>query len=209
MMSKGLHILGFQNKLKTEKDFLKSLLCQNLSKRKLILEKSSTKQLRVIQTLLCLILRGEIGVSHHLFNLIKRSKKLSFIKQRFKKLAPDPNLKQHLLTIAPLIPAFVRLILKKKWAKNKKNPLNVLLLYLYKNSKLWNKKSKKPKWLKLNHHLMNLLSHQLVLFWKKKSTQWLLLNLIWNTLFAQHKWKNCSILSKTIILLKTLQPWII
>ena len=40
MMSKGLHILGFQNKLKTEKDFLKSLLCQNLSKRKLILEKS-------------------------------------------------------------------------------------------------------------------------------------------------------------------------
>ena len=114
MMSKGLHILGFQNKLKTEKDFLKSLLCQNLSKRKLILEKSSTKQLRLIQTLLCLILRGEIGVSPHLFNRIKRSKKLSFIEQRFKKLAPDPNLKQHLLTIAPLIPAFVRLILKKK-----------------------------------------------------------------------------------------------
>ena len=114
MMSKGLHILGFQNKLKTERNFLKSLLCQNVSKRKLILERSSSKQLRLIQTLLCLILRGEIGVSHHLLNKIKRSKKLSFIEQRFKKIAPDPNLKQHLLSLVHLLPSLVRLTLKKK-----------------------------------------------------------------------------------------------
>ena len=114
MSNSRLHILSFQNKLKEERGFLKSLLSQKLSTRKLILGKASPKQLRVIQTLLSLICRGEIGVSPHFMARLRRSKKLNFIEQRFKKIASDPNLKQHLISIAGLLPMFVRLTLKKK-----------------------------------------------------------------------------------------------
>ena len=85
-MSGMLHIFSFQNILRKEREFIKSLTCRSLSKRKLILEKATPQQLRLIQKLLTLFLRCEIGVTSHFFNRIKRSKKLTFIEDNFSKL---------------------------------------------------------------------------------------------------------------------------
>ena len=113
-MSGMLHIFSFQNILRKEREFIKSLTCRSLSKRKLILEKATPQQLRLIQKLLTLFLRGEIGVSSHFFNQIKRSKKLTFIEDNFSKLKSDPNLRKHILSLASVLHLFVGVILKKK-----------------------------------------------------------------------------------------------
>ena len=112
-MPNGLHILGFQNKLKENKPFLKSLLCQRLSKRKLIIEKASPKELQILQKLIIYCLRGEIEITKELYNQINRSKKLPFIEQNFRKIAPQPQLRHNLLKLLPLLHLFVKRILKK------------------------------------------------------------------------------------------------
>ena len=108
-----VHILAFQNKLKQEREFIKSLVCRSVTRRQLILQKATPKQLRLIQKLLSLFLRGEIGVSSHFLNRIKRSKKLSFIEQNFTKIRADPNLRQHIVSLASVLHLFIKIILKK------------------------------------------------------------------------------------------------
>ena len=109
-----LHILSFLNILREEKQFIKSLLCRSLAKRRLILEKASSKQLRLIQKLLTLFIRGEIGVSRQFLHCIKRSKKLTFFEQKFNKIYSDPHLRQHILSLASILHLFCKVILKKK-----------------------------------------------------------------------------------------------
>ena len=112
-MSNGLHILGFQNQLKENKPFLKSLLCQKLSKRRLILQKASPKELQTLQKLLSYCLRGEIEITRELYNRINRSKKLNFIEQNFRKITPSPQLRGNLLKLVPLLHLFVKRVLKR------------------------------------------------------------------------------------------------
>ena len=112
-MSGRLHILGIQAKLKEEKTFLKSLLCRNLQRRKLILQKASNKQSQLLKKLITLFLRGEITVPASLVRRLRKSKKLQFIEQTFGTLKRDPNLKRNLLNIAGVIQLFVKLILRK------------------------------------------------------------------------------------------------
>ena len=112
-MSKGLHILSFRNKLAQHKRFLKLLQSPRISTRKLILQKASDQELRVVQKLLSLFLRGEIGVTQHFLSRLKRTKKLAFIEENFEKNRPDPNLRANLLKLAPLLHLFVKVVLKK------------------------------------------------------------------------------------------------
>ena len=112
-MGRGLHILSLRQKLQSEKAFLKSLLCQKVSKRKFLLEKASGKQLKLLQKLLVLFLRKEISITPQLYNRLKRSKKLAFIEQKFSSVRKDADLRRNLLQLAPLIQLFVKLILKK------------------------------------------------------------------------------------------------
>ena len=109
-----LHILSFLNILREEKQFIKSLLCRSLTKRRLILEKASSKQLRLIQKCLTLFIRGEIGVTRQFLHRIKRSKKLTFLEQKFNKIRSDPHLRQHILSLASILHLFCKVILKKK-----------------------------------------------------------------------------------------------
>ena len=114
VMLRPIHILSFQQKLKAEKSFLQSLLCKTIARRKLILEKASNKQLNLLQKLLVLFLRGEVGVTAHLVNKLKRSRKLAFIEQNFNKIKKDPDLRHKFLVLASVIHLFVRVILNKK-----------------------------------------------------------------------------------------------
>ena len=116
-MSKGLHILSFRNKLAQHKRFLKLLQSPRISTRKLILQKASDQELRVVQKLLSLFLRGEIGVTQHFLSRLKRTKKLAFIEENFEKIRPDPNLRANLLKLAPLLHLFVKVVLKKNGSK--------------------------------------------------------------------------------------------
>ena len=68
----------------------------------------------MLQKLLTLFLRGEIGVTPQLISRIKRSKQLNFIEQNFSKIKADPHLRSNLLKIAPILHLFVKVILKKK-----------------------------------------------------------------------------------------------
>ena len=113
-MSTSLHILSFINSLRGEKKFIKSLVCRSVAKRRLLLEKSTPKQLRILQKLLTLFLRGEIGVTSQFLNRLKRSKKLTFIEQNFSKIRPDPNLRKNILSLASVLHLFIKVILKKK-----------------------------------------------------------------------------------------------
>ena len=113
-MPSAIHILSFQNNLREERQFIKSLACRSATKRRLILEKATPKQLRLIQKLLTLFIRGEIGVTAQFFNRIKRSKKLTFLEQHFSKIYSDPNLRQHILSLASVLHLFIKIILKKK-----------------------------------------------------------------------------------------------
>ena len=112
-MFSGLHILSFINTLKGERKFIESLVCRSVAKRRLILEKATPKQLRLIQKLLTLFLRGEIGVTSQFLNRLKRSKKLTFIEQNFNKIRSDPNLKKNILSLASVLHLFIKVILKK------------------------------------------------------------------------------------------------
>ena len=102
-MTARLHILSFRKELENNKSFLKSLLCQDLSRRRFVLEKAKNKELRLLQKLLCYCLRGEIEISQALYNRINKSKKLPFIEQNFQKIKPNPKLKNIILKLAPLI----------------------------------------------------------------------------------------------------------
>ena len=113
MMHSPLHILSFQQKLKAEKEFLKSLLCKTINRRRLILEKATNKQLNLLQKLLVLFLRGEVSVTPQLVNRLKRSRKLAFIEQNFNKVKKDPNLRKKFLVLASIIHLFVKVIIEK------------------------------------------------------------------------------------------------
>ena len=113
-MSKNLHILSFQQKLKAEKQFLQSLLCKKIARRKLILEKASNKQVHLLQKLLVLFVRGDIEVQTHFINRLKRSKKLRFVEEKFNKVKKDPDLKKNLISLVSVLPLFVKIIFKKK-----------------------------------------------------------------------------------------------
>ena len=116
-MSKGLHILSFRNKLGQHRKFLKLLQSPKISTRKLIIQKASDKELRLIQKLLTLFLRGEIAVTQHFVNRLRRTKKLKFIEENFDKIRHDPNLRTSLLKLAPLLHLFVSVVLKKNGSK--------------------------------------------------------------------------------------------
>ena len=116
-MSKGLHILSFRNKLGQHRKFLKLLQTPKVSTRKLIIQKASNKELRLVQKLLTLFLRGEIGITQHFFNRLRRTKKLNFIEENFDKIRPDPNLRANLLKLANLLHLFVNVVLKKNGPK--------------------------------------------------------------------------------------------
>lgn len=116
-MSKGLHILSFRNKLHQHRKFLKLLRSPKVTIRKLILQKASGKELRIIQKLLTLFLRGEIGVTQHFLNRLKRTKKLNFIEEKFDKIRPDPKLRENLLKLAPVLHLFIKVVLKKNGPK--------------------------------------------------------------------------------------------
>ena len=110
VMPSRLHILSFQSNLRDEKKFIKSLVCHSVAKRRLILEKATPKQLQLIQKLLALFLR----VTAQFLNRIKRSKKVPFLEQHFKKICSDPNLRQHILSLASILHLFIKVVLKKK-----------------------------------------------------------------------------------------------
>ena len=112
-MTGGVHILSLQNILKQNKDFIRSLVCRNVAKRRLILEKATSKQLRLIQKLLSLFLRREIGITSQLLSRIKKSKKLSFIEHNFRKIRSDPNLRKNILSLASVLHLFCKVLLKK------------------------------------------------------------------------------------------------
>ena len=113
-MSGSLHILSFQKKLREERQFLQSLLSKQPSKRKWILESAKDSQLRLLQKLITLFLRGEIPITPQIYSRIKKSKKLAFIESKFNKIQPDPKLREHILTLAPVLPLFLKVILQKK-----------------------------------------------------------------------------------------------
>ena len=112
-MSTWLHILGFKKELEKNKPFLKSLLCQDSSKRRFIVGKAKDSELRVLQKLLCYCLRGEIEISQALYNRINRTKKLGFIQQNFQKITANPQLRNNLLKLVPLIHLFVKRVFKR------------------------------------------------------------------------------------------------
>ena len=113
-MPGGLHILSFQNILRRQQSFIRSLVCRSIAKRRLILEKATPQQLRLIQKLLALFLRGEIGVTSQLLNRLKKSKKLSFIENNFNRIRATPNLRKNILSIASVLHLFCKILLKKK-----------------------------------------------------------------------------------------------
>ena len=115
-MPHPLHILGFQKKLRDSKDFLRSLLCPKVHKRRLLLEKATPKQLKLLQKLCSLHVRGELPVTPQVFARIKNSKKLSLLESKFRKITADPQLKQNLLALAPILHLLVRVTLPKKKA---------------------------------------------------------------------------------------------
>ena len=113
-MSGSLHILSFQKKLREESDFLHSLLSKKPSKRKWILESAKNNQLRLLQKLIALFLRGEIPITPHLYGRIKKSKKLAFIESKFNKIKADPHLRKNLITLAPILPLFLKVVIQKR-----------------------------------------------------------------------------------------------
>ena len=112
-MSTRLHILSFQKELENNRQFLKSLLCHDITKRRFILEKAKDKELRVLQKLLSYCLRGEIEITQSLYNRINRTKKLGFIQQNFQKIKATPQLRGNLVKLASFLHLFVKRILKK------------------------------------------------------------------------------------------------
>ena len=113
-MPEGIHILKFQNTLQQHREFLKSLVSNSLFKRKVILQKATGKELRLLQKILTLFLRGEIGVTQRVITKLNKSKKLSFIEQSFSKIKRDPDLRNKILKLCPVIHLFAKATLKKK-----------------------------------------------------------------------------------------------
>ena len=113
-MPDGIHILKFQNTLQQNRDFLKSLTSNSILKRKVILQRASQKELRLLHKILTLFLRGEIGVTQQVITRLNKSKKLSFIEQTFSKIKKDPDLRKKILKLSPIIHLFAKATLKKK-----------------------------------------------------------------------------------------------
>ena len=93
----SVHILSIQKKLIDGRHFLRSLLTTKVPKRKFILEKASRKELKLLQTLISLFVKGEIPINQQFLKRLKSSKKLSFLETNFKKICSDPSLKQNFL----------------------------------------------------------------------------------------------------------------
>ena len=113
-MPSGIHILNFAKNLASHKDFLKSLATNSLFKRKVIIQKATDKELRLLQKILTLFLRGDIGITNTVFTRLKKSKKLSFIEEEFSKIKKDPELRKKILRIISVIHLFTKATLKKK-----------------------------------------------------------------------------------------------
>ena len=112
-MPHGIHILKFQQTLQQHRNFLKSLVTNSLSKRKLILQKATEKEIKLVQKLLVLFNRGEIGVTQQLISRLNKSRKLNYIEQTFSKIKKDPNLRKNILKLLSVIHLFAKAILKK------------------------------------------------------------------------------------------------
>ena len=112
-MSDGINSLKFQNTLKQNKEFLKSLTCKSLFKRKVILQKATNKEIKLLQKLLVLFSRGHIGVTQQVISRLQKSKKLSFIEQSFSKIKKDSDLKKKIVKLSPVIHLFAKATLKK------------------------------------------------------------------------------------------------
>ena len=112
-MPSGIHILNFAKNLASHKDFLKSLTTNSLFKRKVIIQKATDKELRLLQKILTLFLRGDIGITNTLFTRLKKSKKLSFIEEEFS-IKKDPELRKKILKIISVVHLFAKATLKKK-----------------------------------------------------------------------------------------------
>ena len=113
-MPDGIHILKFQNTLHQHRDFLKSLTSKSLFKRKVILQKATEKELHLLQKILTLFLRGEIGVTQQVITRLNKSRRLSFIEQTFSKIKKDPDLRKKILKLSSVIHLFAKATLKKK-----------------------------------------------------------------------------------------------
>ena len=113
-MPEGIHILKFQNTLQQHKKFLKSLTTNSHYRRKFIIENATGKELRLLQKILTLFLRGDIGVTQALISRLKKSNKLSFIEQTFSKIKKDPELRKKILKLNPIIHLFAKATLKRK-----------------------------------------------------------------------------------------------
>ena len=94
-MPHPLHILAFAKKLKDSKEFLQSLLCQKVQKRRLLLQKASPKQLKLLQKLCSLHVRGELPITPQVFARIKNSKKIGTAGNKIQKdySRPQPQAK--------------------------------------------------------------------------------------------------------------------
>ena len=113
-MSNTVHILAIQKKLSDGRQFLRSLLSSKVRQRKFILEKATSKELKLLQTLICLFVKGEIPISQRCLNRLKHAKKLTFLEANFKKIQSDPHLRQNLKSLASILHLFIKVVLKPK-----------------------------------------------------------------------------------------------
>ena len=109
-----LHILSLAKDLKQNKPFLKSLAQgKNPHRKRSILKSASNRQLKLLQRLICSFIRGDISISAQQHKRLKKSKKYNFVVKHFTKLNTKQNLRQSLLHINPLLPLFIKVLLKK------------------------------------------------------------------------------------------------
>ena len=114
-LKQGLAEVAFLEGFKHIKiHFLQSLLCRQLRKRKLLLEKATGKELRVLQKLLSCYVRGELPISSQVYGRIKRARKLGLLESQFKKIKFNPQLKRHLLSLASVLHLLIKPTLAKR-----------------------------------------------------------------------------------------------
>ena len=116
-MSKGsIHILALRKKLIAEKEFLQHLCKASPRQRQLCLKKASTRQLRILQYLLTAYVRGLIEITPQLFNRLKRTKKIPFLKQNFDLLKHNPGLREVLIKLGNALSTLIKplFLMKKK-----------------------------------------------------------------------------------------------
>ena len=100
--------------------FLKSIAKKQSPKRcKSVVKQSSKNQLKLLQTLLCAFIRGDINITKHIVNRLKKSRYYNFIIKNFSKITPQPNLLDKLSRVAFLLPLFIRRLPLKEWSEAK------------------------------------------------------------------------------------------